>query len=72
MILGLKDSTRENMGYIRKKIEGDLKRNIVSFADRFIFVTKANRDDYINSYNIPMEKTFILTRGYDEKSYERN
>ena len=67
----LKDSTRENMGYIRKKIEGGFEKNIISLADRHIFVTKSNRDDYINSYNIPKENTFILTRGYDEKSYER-
>ena len=49
----LKDSTRENMGYIRKKIEGGFEKNIISLADRHIFVTKSNRDDYINSYNIP-------------------
>ena len=66
----LKDSTRENMGYIRKKIEGGFEKNIISLADRHIFVTKSNRDDYINSYNIPKENTFILTRGYDENQYE--
>ncbi len=61
----LKDSTRENMGYIRRKIEGGFEKDIINLADRHIFVTKSNRDDYLNSYNIPKEKTFILTRGYD-------
>ena len=67
----LKDSTRENMGYIRRKIEGGFEKDIINLADRHIFVTKSNRDDYLNSYNIPKEKTFILTRGYDEKAYEK-
>lgn len=67
----LKDSTRENMGYIRRKIEGEFEKDIINLADRYIFVTKSNRDDYLNSYNIPKEKTFILTRGYDEKAYEK-
>ena len=43
---------------------------IVELSDRFIFVTKANRDDYVSSYNIPVEKTYIVTRGYDENQYE--
>ena len=67
----LKDSTRENMGHIRRKIEGGFEKYIINLADRHIFVTKSNRDDYLNSYNIPKEKTFILTRGYDEKAYEK-
>ena len=67
----LKDSTRENMGHIRRKIEGGFEKDIINLADRHIFVTKSNRDDYLNSYNIPKEKTFILTRGYDEKAYEK-
>ena len=59
------------MGYIRRKIEGGFEKDIINLADRHIFVTKSNRDDYLNSYNIPKEKTFILTRGYDEKAYEK-
>ncbi|MGL5086842.1 MAG: glycosyltransferase [Clostridium sp.] len=65
----LKDSTRENSGFFRKKIEGYFERNIISLADKFVFVTEANRDDYINSYEIKREKTFIITRGYDDKTY---
>ena len=66
----LKDSTRENISSARKKFEGNYEKKIVKLSDRFIFVTKANRDDYIESYNIPKEKTFIVTRGYDAKQYE--
>ena len=66
----LKDSTREGIGSIRKAIESRWEKKVVQLSDRFIFVTKANRDDYVKTYNIPIEKTYILTRGYDSKSYE--
>lgn len=65
----LKDSTRANISKARRKFEGSFEKKIVELSDRFIFVTKANRDDYVSSYNIPMVKTFIVTRGYDEKQY---
>ena len=66
----LKDSTRENISPVRRKYEQSFERKVVNLSDRFIFVTKANRDDYVNSYNITIEKTFIVTRGYDEKQYK--
>lgn len=66
----LKDSTRENISPVRRKYEQSFERKVVNLSDRFIFVTKANRDDYVNSYNIPIEKTFIVTRGYDENQYK--
>lgn len=66
----LKDSTRENISPVRRKYEQSFEIKVVNLSDRFIFVTKANRDDYVNSYNIPIEKTFIVTRGYDEKQYK--
>ena len=66
----LKDSTRENISPVRRKYEQSFERKVVNLSDRFIFVTKANRDDYVNSYNIPIEKTFIVTRGYNEKQYK--
>lgn len=65
----LKDSTRDNISIARRKFEESFERRIVKLSDRFIFVTKANRDDYVNSYNIPIKKTFIVTRGYDENQY---
>ena len=65
----LKDSTRANISKARRRFVGSFERKIVELSDRFIFVTKANRDDYVSSYNISMEKTFIVTRGYDEKQY---
>ena len=61
----LKDSTRENISPVRRKYEQSFERKVVNLSDRFIFVTKANRDDYV-----PIEKTFIVTRGYDEKQYK--
>lgn len=65
----LKDSTRDNISIARRKFEESFERKIVKLSDRFIFVTKANRDDYVNSYNIPIKKTFIVIRGYDENQY---
>ena len=58
----LKDSTREGIGSIRKSIEGSWEKKVVELSDRFIFVTKANRDDYVKTYNIPIEKTYNMTR----------
>lgn len=65
----LKDSTRENSSYIRRKIEGSFEKRIVNLANKHIFVTKANRDDYIKTYNLKVEDTAIITRGYDESVY---
>lgn len=67
----LKDSTRENSSLIRKKIEGAFEKKIIKAADRYIFVTEANREDYIKSYKIPREKTFIITRGYEKDLYDK-
>lgn len=66
----LKDSTRENISSLRRNFEQSYEKKIVELSDRFIFVTKANRDDYVESYNIPIEKTFIVTRGYDDEQYK--
>lgn len=65
----LKDSTRENNFILRKKIEEKFEEKIVTTADRFIFVTEENRLDYMESYNLPSTKTFVVTRGYDEVLY---
>lgn len=65
----LKDSTRENNFIIRKKIEESFERKIITSADRFIFVTEENRLDYVKSYKLPLNKTFVITRGYDGKLY---
>lgn len=66
----LKDSTRENINGLRRSIESSLEKQVVNLSDRFIFVTKANRDDYIATYGIDKDKTFIVTRGYDELAYQ--
>jgi len=65
----LKDSTREDSSFIRRKIEGYFEKNIISLSDKFVFVTDANRNDYVLSYNIPKEKTYLITRGYDDETY---
>ena len=65
----LKDSTRENSFIIRRKIEENFEKKIITNADKFIFVTEENRLDYAKSYNIPLDKTFVVTRGYDGRLY---
>lgn len=65
----LKDSTREGSSFIRKKVEGRYERQIINLADKHVFVTKANREDYIKTYNINPKDTYIITRGYDSKVY---
>ncbi|MBU5456190.1 glycosyltransferase [Caproiciproducens sp. MSJ-32] len=65
-----KDSTRENINILRRKFEESYERKVVELSDKFIFVTKENRDDYIGTYNIEKDNTFIITRGYDEELYK--
>lgn len=67
----LKDSTRENSFIIKKKIEAGMEKEIVKYSDKFVFVTEANRQDYISTYNISKEKTYIITRGYDKKFFDK-
>lgn len=70
----LKDSTREKSFFIKKFIEKKMERKIVDLADKFIFVTESNRNEYLKDYkmlNENIKKTFILNRGFDAKLYER-
>ena len=67
----LKDSTRENANFVKKSIESSMEKNIVSLADKYIFVTEDNRDDYIESYGIKKEDTFIITRGFDSEYFNK-
>lgn len=66
----LKDSTREKPFIIKQIIEKRMEKSIVRLADKYIFVTEANREDYINSYGLDKEKTYISTRGFDSKFFE--
>ncbi|MDR3597595.1 glycosyl transferase group 1 [Clostridium sp.] len=69
----LKDSTRENSFVIKKIIEKNMERQIVNLADKFIFVTEANKNEYLNDYEFlkAANKTFILNRGFDAKLYDK-
>jgi hypothetical protein len=51
-----------------------MEKNIVSLADKFIFVTEANKNEYLKDYKALSDgskKTFILNRGFDTKLYDR-
>jgi hypothetical protein len=69
----LKDSTREKSHIVKKVLEKNMEKNIVSLADKFIFVTDANKDEYLKDYSILKnnKKTFILNRGFDAKLYDK-
>ena len=51
-----------------------MEKNIVNLADKFIFVTDANKNEYLKDYKALSDghkKTFILNRGFDTKLYDR-
>lgn len=65
----VRDPIRSNMPYMRKKYETYLEKKIVNKADKYVFVTDANRRDYIKYYGIPEEKTYLINRGFDQVKY---
>ena len=70
----LKDSTREKSFIVKKLLEQNMEKNIVNLADKFIFVTEANRNEYLKDYKALSDgskKTFILNRGFDKNLYDR-
>ncbi|WP_160685394.1 glycosyltransferase family 4 protein [Clostridium sp. C2-6-12] len=70
----LKDSTREKSFVIKKLIEQKMERKIVNLSDKFIFVTEANKNEYLKDYEAlrkGCKKTFVLNRGFDKKLYDR-
>ena len=70
----LKDSTRQKSLIFKKIIEKNMEKKIVKAADSFIFVTEANRNEYLKDYSQLKDgtkKTFILNRGFDSKLYYR-
>lgn len=70
----LKDSTREKSMWIKKTIEKNMEKNIVKLSDKFIFVTEANKIDYLKEYGqiqCGNKKAFVLNRGFDSKLYSK-
>lgn len=70
----LRDFSRQNSFIIKKVIEKRMEKKIVHLADRFIFVTHANREAYLEDYSElrnGSKKSFILNRGFDSKLYYR-
>lgn len=66
----LKDPSREDIGFIRKFVEGKQEKAVVLNGDRHIFVTEENKKDFIEKYNVNEDKMFIVTRGYNKAIYE--
>ena len=70
----LKDSTREKSFIVKKILEKKMEKNIVNLADKFIFVTEANKNEYLKDYKAlrdGQKKTFILNRGFDAELYNK-
>ena len=70
----LKDSTRQKSLIFKKIIEKNMEKKIINMADSFIFVTEANKNEYLKDYKQLADgskKTFILNRGFDFKLYYR-
>ena len=68
----LKDSTRQTSLIFKKIIERNMEKKIINLADRFIFVTDDNRNEYLKDYKSlrdGFKKTFILNRGFDSNLY---
>ncbi len=66
----LKDPSRDDIGFIRKFIEGRQEKSVVLNGDRHIFVTEENKKDFMEKYNVKEDKMFIVTRGYNKAIYE--
>jgi len=70
----LKDSTREKSFVVKKILEKNMEKDIVGLADKFIFVTDANKNEYLKDYKAlsdGQKRTFILNRGFDTKLYDK-
>lgn len=67
----IEDASRKNYSFLRRYFENSLEKSIVDNCSSFVFVTEANRNDYIHKYNIPREKTFLINRGYDKRLYSK-
>ena len=65
----LKDSTRINSNLIKSHIEKKLESKVIRYADKFLFVTEPNRDDYINTYGLDKKLTYIVSRGFELEFY---
>lgn len=68
-----KDSTRENSFMLKQIIEKSMEKNVVKLADKFIFVTEENKNDYLNEYKTVNlnNNTYILNRGFDKTLYDK-
>lgn len=66
----LNDPSREDIGFVRRFIEGKQEKSVVLSGDRHIFVTEENKKDFIEKYKIKEDKMFVVTRGYNKAIYE--
>lgn len=64
------DSSRNNIGIIRRKIENNLERNVIKNIDKYIFVTEGNKKDFVERYSLKESDVEILTRSYDKELYD--
>lgn len=64
------DSSREKVGAFRKSIENSMEKRVIKNADKYIFVTEENKNDFIKRYDIDEKNIEVLRRSYNNKIYD--
>lgn len=62
------DFDKDNIMY---KINLEMEKNIVNFADKIINVTPLMSENYVKIFNLDSEKIVVITNGYDETDFAK-
>ncbi|WP_339263876.1 tetratricopeptide repeat protein [Geobacillus sp. FSL K6-3411] len=52
------------------KVHREMEESIVNFADSIITTTPLASDNYVSLFDLPKEKVFTVTNGYDEEDFQ--
>ena len=64
------DSSREEIGVFRRNFEKVMEKGVIKNADKYIFVTEENKNDFIRRYTINERDIEVLRRSYNNKIYD--
>lgn len=56
---------------LKTKIEERMEYTVIKNMDKFFFTTESTRKMYVNKYNLHINKTEIVYRGYNDLYYEK-
>lgn len=65
------DPNRDTYNKIRKKIEFDMEKKVISSFDKYLFTTEETKNLYIDKFKIESDKTDIVYRGYDKGLFDK-